>query len=174
MEENQAEPSLDEFSSEVQEDVRGLLWLGSIEDTFDFGGHSFTMRTLRADEELFAARLTQNYQDTLAQGKAWAWAHVSQALVAVDGDEDFCPEVGPDKWVNARGRFTYCTSQWYWVTGQALFDNYLKLMARQAAAVDALRNLSSGSLPRSPSSEDSLTDQEDSGNQEILDLLDED
>ncbi len=174
MDEDQA-TSLSEFSPKVQEDVNGLLWLGFIEDTVEYGGHTFTLRTLKADEELFAARLTQDYQDTLAQGKGWAWAHVAQALVSVDGDEEFCPALGPDRWANARARFNFCTSRWYWITGQALFNEYLKLIQRQTVAVDAIRNLSEGGPPNSEISDDSWNDQEDlESQQEILDLVDED
>lgn len=174
MEENQA-TSLGEFSPKVQEDVNGLLWLGSIQDSVEYAGHTFTLRTLKADEELFAARLTQDYQDTLAQGKAWAWAHVAQALVDVDGDEEFCPSIGPDRWGNARARFNFCVSRWYWITGQALFNEYLKLVQRQTAAVDAIRNLSEGSPPKSSTSGDSYNDQDDSTKgQEIMELVDED
>lgn len=171
MTENQA-TSLDEFSEEVREDVNGLLWLGHIEDEFEFAGHSFALRTLKADEELFAARLTRDYQDTLGQGKAWAWAHVCQALTAVDGDEEFCPTVGPDRYERARGRFNYCTSKWFWVLGNALFQRYLTLAQRQLAAVEALSDLSEGSLTKSQPLPDSSTEQGDSETPEILEHLD--
>lgn len=173
MAENQA-TSLSEFSPKVQEDVNGLLWLGSIQDSVEYAGHTFTLRTLKADEELFAARLTQNYQDTLAQGKAWAWAHVSQALVDVDGDEEFCPALGPDRWANARARFNFCVSRWYWITGEALFNEYLKLVQRQAEAVKAIRNLSEGSPPSFTTPEDSYSDQDDlQKGQEIMELVED-
>lgn len=164
--------SLSEFSEEVREDVDGLLWLGHIEHEFDYAGHSFALRTLKAEEELFAARLTRDYQETLGQGKAWAWAHVCQALTSVDGDEEFCPTIGPDRWERARGRFSYCTSRWYWLLGNALFQNYLELAQRQLEAMNALSDLSEGSQEKSQPSPDSLTDQGDSEKLEILDHLD--
>lgn len=166
MTENQA-TSLSEFSDDIRDDVDGLLWLGHIEDELEYAGHTFVLRTLKADEELYAARLTRNYQDTLGQGKAWAWAHVCQALVSVDGNEDFCPTLGPNRYESARGRFNYCTSKWYWHLGNALFVKYLELAQKQALAIEAIQDLSEGSPENSEPSPDSLTDQGDSENPEM-------
>jgi hypothetical protein len=46
--------SIEDFPPEIREDVEGLLWLGYLEDSFDFCGHQFVIRTLRGDEELLA------------------------------------------------------------------------------------------------------------------------
>lgn len=124
----------DLFDPKVREAVEGLIWLGHLEDSFEFCGHNFVLRTLKADEELAAAAVVKEYTDTLGQAKAWAWANVALALVSVDGDDNFCPPTGPDKLAYARARFQYVTSRWYWPTGEYLFSRYQNLYktAREA------------------------------------------
>jgi hypothetical protein len=157
---------LDELSGSVRSNIDDLIWLGHLEEEFEFAGHTFVLRTLKADEELLSATLTKEYIDTLGQAKAWAWANVALALVAVDGDEDWCPEIGPSKKANARGKFNYCIQNWYWPLGEYLFYEYTQLVARQIEAIAEVRNLSTGSPQASTPSADSLTEQGDSENTE--------
>jgi hypothetical protein len=95
----------DRFPDDVVEDVEGLLWLGYLEDTVEFCGHEFVIRTLRLEEEILAGLVTKEYVETLAQAKAWIAAQVGLALVSVDGDENFCPPAGPGSKDYARARF---------------------------------------------------------------------
>src|SRR4051812_18330419 len=95
--ESQVQGDLDSLPSQVRDRVDGLVWLGHLQDDFEFCGHHFTLRTLKADEDLLAGILAKKYSETLGQGKAWAWAHVALALVSVDHDDDFCPPLGPDR-----------------------------------------------------------------------------
>jgi hypothetical protein len=164
----------DEFPDDIREDVEGLIWLGHLEDDFEFAGHRFTIRTLKADEELYAGLLAKEYLDTMSQAKAWAWANIALCLVAVDGDEHFVPEIGPDRETNARGKFRYVTSKWYWVVGDHIFNRYLLLSERQLRAVEAVRDLSPRSQPPSQPSADSSTDQGDSQSKELAEVLEED
>lgn len=156
---------MDDLSEEAQQAVEGLAWIGYLEDTFEFAGHTFTMRTLRGEEELHAAAITQEYRNSLGEPKAWAWAQVALALQAVDGDEDFCPPLGPDKRAFARARFQWVTSRWFWPVGQELFAQYNQLLARALAATEAAQDLSEGSLRDSWPSVDSLTEQGDSSSE---------
>lgn len=149
---------LESFPDEVQEDIEGLIWLGYLEDEVHLGGHSWVIRTLRGDEELLAALITKDYMDTMAQARALTWAQVSLAIAAVDGDEDFCPPVGPDKREYARARFQYCSSKWYYPVAQFLYGHYTGLLERQVAAINAIADLSAGSLTTSTPSVDSLTE----------------
>ena len=153
---------LDQFPPEVQDAVDGLAWLGHIEDTVRWCGHSFTLRTMKASEELEAALLAKEFADTFGQVKAHAWANIALALVAVDGDEDFCPPIGPDKRQYARALFNYVTENWYWPVGEYLFGQYVALIQRQARAIEAIENLSERSLRTSWPSQDSLSGQEGS------------
>jgi hypothetical protein len=157
--ESQVQPGddIDEFPEDIVQDVEGLTWLGHLEDTFEFCGHDFTIRTLKADEELQAALLVKEFSDSVGQAKAWAWANIALSLVAIDGDEDFCPPVGPDRGTHARAKFKWVTSRWYWPVGEYIFARYASLVQRQAAAVRAVSDLSSRSLNTSMSSSDFLS-----------------
>lgn len=132
----------DGFPDEIRQDVDGLIWLGYLEDSFEFMGHDFTIRTLRGDEELIAGLVSKEYMDTLGQAKAWAWAQVGLALVAVDGDTNFCPPIGPNKKQYGQARFKYVTENWYWPTCQYILNRYALLLDRQTEALEALESLS--------------------------------
>lgn len=149
---------LDSFPDEIRMDVEGLAYLGQLEDSFEFCGHHFSIHTLKGEEELVAGVVTKEYLDTMGQSRAWAWAHVGMALSSVDGDENFCPPIGPDVTEFGRARLRYVTSRWYWPLAEFLFSRLAALNQRQTAAFEALRDLSTGSLPTSQPSAGSLSD----------------
>lgn len=153
---------VDQFPPHIQDAVDGLAWLGHIESTVRWCGHSFTLQTLKAGEELEAALIAKEYQETFGQVKASAWAHLAMAVVAVDGDKNFCPPIGPDIRTHGRAKFNYMTENWYWPTGEFLFNEYVDLVRRQAEALDALENLSLRSQSRSETSQDFSKEQETS------------
>lgn len=152
----------DDFSEEIQRDVEGLVWLGHLESEINWCGHTFVIRTLKAEEDLVAGLLAKEYIDSVAASKAWAWANIALALVAVDGDTNFCPAIGPDKVANARARFRWVTENWYWPVAEYLFACYLELVDRQKNAIREVEDLSSRSLNPSMPFADSLTEEGDS------------
>ncbi|MDB5280896.1 MAG: hypothetical protein JWR61_5851 [Ferruginibacter sp.] len=154
--------SFEDFSPEVNQAVDGLAWLGHLEASTSRWGHTWTFRTLKADEELIAALVAKDYQDTFGQVKAHAWAHVAASLTTVDGEENWCPPIGPDRAQHLRAKFTYCTQNWYWPVGEYLFSEYIDLINKQAEALEAVDSLSSRSLRTSFGTQDSSETQEDS------------
>lgn len=164
----------DQFPDDVLEDVEGLMWLGYLEDSFEFAGHDFVLRTLRGEEELLAALVTREYVETLGQAKAWVWAQIALALIVVDGDEDFCPPAGPNTKDNARARFQYVTRRWYWPLAAYLYDHYSSLLERQAVALQALQDLSTRSRTSFMASPDSSTGKVDSPPaDQVMDLIED-
>lgn len=149
--------SLEDFPAEAREDVEGLLYLGYLEDDFELYGHSFVIRTLRGDEELLAALVCKEWVETLGQTRAWAWSQIALALVSVDNDLEFCPQISPDRRAYARARFQYVTSKWYWPVAEKIFEHYLELQKRQLEALERVEDLSQGSLLMSQPSVGSLT-----------------
>lgn len=152
----------DEFPPQVAQSVEGLAWLGHLEIEVSRWGHSWLLRTLKADEELEAALVAKEFQDTFGQVKAHTWAHIAAALTAVDGDEDFCPPIGPSRKQHVRAKFQYCTENWYWPVGEMLFGQYIELINKQAEALDAVDSLSQRSLRTSWPTQDSLNERADS------------
>ena len=155
---DQSQDPFAELDPRIREDVDGLIWLGHLEDQFEFLGHHFVIRTLKGDEELSAGLVSKDYIETLGQAKAWAWAKIALSLVAVDHDENFCPPIGPDRQSFARARFASCTSRWYWPLAEYIYGRLLELEARQLAVLEAVQSLSSGSLPNSTPSASSSTE----------------
>jgi hypothetical protein len=166
------------FPPTVHDDVEGLLYLGYLEESFDFCGHRFTLRTLRGEEELLAGLVCKEYQEVVGQDKALAWATIGLALVEVDGDEDFCPPVSRDKKEFARARFQYVTGKWFWPLGARLWREYANLLTRQAEAVSEMGDFFERSLLPDMPFADSLTDKGDSEldqktEAEIMEFLDD-
>lgn len=128
----------DAFPEDVRPDIDGLIWLGYLEDVVSYCGHDFVIRTLRGEEELMAARVIKDYMETMGQAKAHVWATISLALYAVDGAEDFCPPISPNKMDFARARFQWVTKNWYWPLAIHLYDKYLELLKRQQKALDEI------------------------------------
>lgn len=161
--------TLEDFPPEVREDVEGLLWLGYLEDEFDFCGHSFVIRTLRGDEELLATLVCKEWVESLGQTRAWVWAQIALALIAVDGDDAFCPPTGPDKRAYARARFQY-TQRWYWPVAEHIFAKYVELQKRQSEAFKRVEDLSQGNLPMFSPSVGSSTEAGDSEEKPMEDI----
>ena len=164
----------DRFPDAVSDDVDGLLWLGYLEDSFDYCGHDFVIRTLKMDDQLLCSLVTKEFANTLGEGKAWIAAQVALALVSVDGDEDFCPRATHDKKDYARARFNYVVSKWYEPTILRIYESYMELLTRQSAALDEMENLSQESLTTFMASADSSSPKADSQTaQEIMEMIEE-
>lgn len=151
----------DEFPPQVAQSVEGLAWLGYLEAEVRRWGHSWVLRTLNAEEELEASLIAAEYQETYGAAKANAWANVAAALISVDGDTDFCPPIGHDGRANLRAKFGFVT-QWHWPVGELLFGEFIELLNKQAAALEAVDSLSNRSLRTSLPSQDSSTKAADS------------
>jgi len=164
---------MSDFSPDIREEVEGLALLGHLEEEVEYCGHRFVVRTLKAEEELIAAQIAKDYQDTLGQVKAQAWAHLALALVSVDDDEEFCEPIGPNKSDHGKARFRWITSRWYWPVGEYLWASYLRLLERQQRAISEVQDLSQGNRKTSTPSPDFSSTQGDSPPPEdIQELLD--
>lgn len=161
--------TLSGYPPEIQQDVEGLTHLGYLEDDFDFCGHHFVIRTLRGDEELLAALACKEYLETLGQARAWNWAQIAMSLVAIDGQEDFCPPLGPDKRAYAKARFRYVTGNWFWnPMGRKLSEKFGELLERADGAAKVIEDLSEGNQLMSTPFAGSSIDKGDSEEQEDI------
>lgn len=165
---------LDGFPTKVRENVEGLMFLGYLEESFEFCGHQFVIRTLRGDEELLAGLVTKEFVNSMAQERAWVWALVSLCLTVVDGDPEFCPRVVKSDRDYARQRFQYCTKKWFWPLAVHIHEKYVALLKEQQEAMEAMEDLSLGNRTTfTPSAEFSNEgdDSEAPPPEEILDYL---
>lgn len=172
--------AIEDFPSEVQENVEGLMFLGELYDDFDFCGHHFVIRTLRGDEELLASLVCKEFVETVGQARAWIWALVGMCVVSIDGDENFCPPLTGNKRDYARARFQYVTRNWFWPLAVHINHKYAELQQRQDEAMRRVEDLFSGSLPTYTPFAGSSNEQGDSEEpptediREFLDTLDPD
>lgn len=150
--------TIEGFPPRIREAVEGLMFLGYLEDEFEFCGHHFVIRTLRGDEELLASLICKEFVGTLGQARAWVWAQIALAIVSVDGDEEFCPPTGPNKREYARARFQYCTSRWYWPTAAFINTRYEALWKLQEETIQRVEDLYKGNRPTFTPSADSSID----------------
>ena len=159
IEEEQQPSTLSEFPEDARETISGLVWLGFIEKTTSFMGHDFTLRTLRAGEDLQVGLLTKQYADTYGREQAVAVATVALALKEVDGDPDWCPNA-----TNSSSSFQQrfrAVQDWYLPTVFRLFDTYMELLQEQQLALERVEDLSTGSLSTFTPSSDSLNERDD-------------
>jgi hypothetical protein len=147
------------FSERTRENVVGLSYVGHLERSVTFCGHTFVLKTLRPSEKAAVATAIQPWRETLAESIAWANGHVGLALVSVDGDDSFCPPAGPDIAAHARARLNYVTNPetgWYQPTLDFLFNFYLSVEQEVLNAVQEFQDLADGSQQVSQPSADSL------------------
>ena len=141
-----------------------MLWLGHLEKEVHYAGHAFVIRTLKAVEEIDAGLIAREYENSFGVVKANAWAQLAAAIAAIDGKsiEEICPPSGPDKRQNLRGKFNYLTENWYWPVAAKLFEEYAELLREQAIAIEAVQDLSAGTLSNFWASSESSTGQKSS------------
>jgi Fe-S cluster assembly scaffold protein SufB len=117
-----------QFPEEHKEAFRGLLYVGSLSDVFEYAGHKFEIQTLREGQLLKAAQLVAQYEHTLGHELAYNAALVSASIVSVDGEVLYTP-IAKDEDV-ARKRFE-AVLQWYPI----VVDNvYMKVVELDNAA----------------------------------------
>lgn len=157
MEESQVNV-FEEFDPQTRQAVEGLTFLGHLTKDVEFCGHTFTLRTLRAGEEIAAGQAIEETRGTVKEPEAWMGAQVALALITIDYDDEFCPPAGPDQVAFAKARYRWLTTNWYPPTIDFLYQEYLDLKREQIEAFRAAQDLSARSLPPSSPSVDSLTE----------------
>jgi hypothetical protein len=146
------------FDPRFRNDVDGLIYLGQLNETVSFCGHLFVLRTLKPREIAAIAKAIEPWQTTIDFTNVYNNAHVGMALVAIDGDSSFLPQVDPDLETFARIRLEYVTERWPQPLLNYLFSKYRGLEVEAATAIEALRDFyERGRTPSTPSVED-LTD----------------
>lgn len=74
------------FPKEHVEPLRGLLFLGRLEQEFEFAGHTFLIRTLTEGEHMRIGQLTKQYRGTSSEVDAKITYTVAACVEQVDGE----------------------------------------------------------------------------------------
>lgn len=144
--EEQTDP-MSVFPEEWRLPVQGLLYLGQLNETVEFCGHTFSMKTLLPQDRFAIAIALQPYRNTLSEVEAFQAAHVAMALTAIDDDEDFCPPVGPNIDTFAKARLNWVSKNLYPPTLAFLWTRHSILEATAEKAIEELDRLQTGSQP---------------------------
>lgn len=132
------EPVEEEIEEPISQEVLGLLYVGKLSDTFVYGGHRISLRTLTIGEELAAGLLVKEYEGTRQEPRAIATVIVGACIESVDGRPIVTP-LGPDEADLVRQKFEYVKDRWYWPTIRTIYEKYLELLEKQTAAVEEFR-----------------------------------
>lgn len=121
-----AEP-LPEFDPEFRKPFEGLLYLGKLQQTFHWMGHTFVIKTLTTDEILEVGLVHAQYVGTMGEAKAYQAAVVAACIVSVDGSPPPLPITNEPDDTLLRARFDYVKRSWFPPTVDAIYDRYLVL-----------------------------------------------
>lgn len=146
------------FSEQIRFAVRGLTYIGHLDKEVDFCGHTFRLRTLYPSEKAAISIIVQPWRASISEGEVWANAQVALSLQSVDGENDFCPAVGPDLNDFAKTRLNYVAKQWYQPTLSYLYARYLELEQEALDGIRELQDFSERNRVPSPPLPDSLTE----------------
>jgi len=142
------------FDMKHAEPFVGLLYLGALSDTFDWLGHTFTIRTLRDGEKLAVAKIIKAHTETMGAERAYACGMIAMAIMDVDG-EDLPIPIGETRKAFEWGqkRFDYVADNWYHSTIDVVFNRWLALEDLADRVVEAMGKASAPEVS-TPSSSD--------------------
>lgn len=145
---------LPSFDPKYSVPFKGLLYIGALQDQFDWLGHSFQIRTLREGEKLAIAQIIKQFADTMGADRAYASAVAALCLLSVDG-EDLPVPIGESKRAYEWGlqRFAYVIENWHQTTVDQVFNRYVRLEDLAHQVVEAMGK-ASAPVDLSPSSND--------------------
>lgn len=135
-------PTLPEFDQKVRDPFTGLLYLGSLQDKFEWGGHSFTIRTLRSGELADVALAIKKYAGTDGEMKAYQAAVAAAALLDIDGQGLPLPTPIRTDEKEFDRRFAYIMTNWFPPTLDAIYERYITLELTVRQVVEAMGNRS--------------------------------
>jgi len=117
------EPAGLAFPEEHRLPFQGLLYVGALTKTFEWFGHTFTIRTLKTDELLEVGLLTSSYGGTIAEARAYPAAVVAACLETIDNQPLPIPIVdGTGSRVEYR--FNWVRSKLYPPAVDAIYSEY--------------------------------------------------
>lgn len=125
------------FPEQYREPLVGLLYLGHLEETFQYAGHTFVMRTLKEAEFLVVANLIKQYEGTVGHKVAYKVAIVAMSLVEVDGQPLYESLGNETLELAARGKFNV-VKQWFPHVVDYLFERYERLDATVGELIEVL------------------------------------
>lgn len=110
------------FPDEVKLPFQGMLFIGELRKTFEWFGHTFTIRTLKTNELLEVGMITSRFLNTLGESRAYSTAVVAACLETVDGSALPIPVIRGQN--DVEYRFTWATTNLYPPVIDAVYGQY--------------------------------------------------
>lgn len=129
---------LPEFDPQHRQALTGLMFLGRLEDDFEWLGHKFVIRTLTAGEQVEVGMLVKPYLGTRVEWRAYQAAMLGAAVVSVDGEPISVPLVQNDGVSDTRRKFEYILKNWYSPIIDAVYQRINVLEIQSRAVLDAM------------------------------------
>lgn len=133
----QVEP-LPEFDERMKQPFEGLLFLGRLQRTFHWMGHSFVIKTLNVDEILEVGLVHAKYVGTMGEVKAYQAAVVAASIVSVDGKPPPLPITNEASDTLLAARFEYVKGSWFPPTVDVCYEQYLFLEKQMFEVIEAM------------------------------------
>ena len=127
------------FDPKYEEDFKGLLYIGALQDEFEWLGHRISIRTLKDGELLTLGQIIKPYQDTVGAERAYVNAVVALCLIAID-DKELPIPIGETGRINewAQQRFNYVKDNYFSSTVDVIYNKYVVLSDKANAVVEAM------------------------------------
>lgn len=131
------EHGIDEvFPPEYVEPLRGLMFLGFIENEVEYGGHRFLIGTLREGEILRIGQLLKNFAGTVTEIEARRMYTVAASVRSVDGIP-LCPPYKDG--TDAIYEKSLEVRKWYPAVIRFLYNEYAAMETTAINVSDALK-----------------------------------
>lgn len=139
--EEPVEPSdpIDDLPHDLRSDIDTIINRGYLLESFSFGGHRFTIKTLSAKDGWAASAATLPFAGSLREPHVFMAAIVGLALVELDGRPDFHIKLD-DAVEHAKKRLDFI-GDWDDVVIEYVFQRYNSLDQRRTRAREAIGNL---------------------------------
>lgn len=124
------------FPEGYLEPLRGLMFLGYMEDEVEYAGHTFLIRTLTEGEILRIGQLMKAYRGSVTEAESRKMYTVAACMMNVDGEPVYRP-------YNEEYDLIYEKAQvikrWFPAVVNAVYNAYLELEGTAIAVSDALK-----------------------------------
>ncbi len=124
------------FPKEMVEDLKGLLFVGKLQEEHEFAGHRFLMHTLTEGEILRVGQLCQPYKGTSVELNARRLYTIAASIESVDGEpmlKSYKPEPDP---IYEKGEEV---KMWYPATIAYLYSKYIDMETSATEVANALK-----------------------------------
>ncbi len=129
---------LPEFDPHYRDEFEGLLYLGKLNDDFNWLGHHYIIKTLNSGEILEIGLLHKPYIGTLAETKAYQAAVVAACVVMVDRKPIAVPVTNEVADTELLSKFNYVLRSWYPPLLDKVYEQYIMLEEKVAKILDAM------------------------------------